>query len=200
MPSRTNIQLQLWADKEIERFIRMDSAATRCPSCQSLNVNLTDKYYAVCEDCKFCCSKSNLKYRGVNEMPLNAPVKETIVVPVGEHKGVIKEIKTKEVVYGDERFTYLQIYVTVDGVKKADGETLVIHLDCPFEISENNTLGKLLMKFGCTEDQIRDSVRLNKDIDVEQYIKVGTKVVYTTDNEKGKKGGLFAKILVMRKA
>lgn len=126
-------------------------------------------------------------------MPIEVPVKESIAIEEGKHTGEITDVKQET--RGDEGYTYIDVHVTVDDLKKKDGKPVTIKAGHPATISLKSGLGKLIQDFGCTEDEIREAIEKEENIDIEKFIKKGMPVTYMTKNEKSKDGGLFAVIV-----
>jgi len=121
-------------------------------------------------------------------MPILVKGRESISIPEGKHTGKIQQV-TKEV-RGKEGYEYLDVYVTVDGVKNSKGEEVTIKYGCPFDLTPNTKLGKLLMNFGVTRKQIESG----EEIDIEEILKKGTPVSFMTIDEKTDRG-VFARIV-----
>lgn len=124
-------------------------------------------------------------------MPIQVPVKESISIEEGKHTGEITDVKQET--RGDAGYTYIDVHVTVDDLKKQDGTPVTIKAGFPATISEKSGLGKILQEFGCKKDQIADAT--GKTLDIEEFIKKGTAINYMTKNEKSESGGIFAVIV-----
>lgn len=111
---------------------------------------------------------------GVKNM-VKAKVQDTIKLEDGKHTGVVKELIEKK-----EPYHYLDIVITE---KETDFD---LKCGVPLYISENSALGKILINFGAT-------LEVDSDLEVDDFIKSGQKVEFTTVTEETKKGN-FARI------
>lgn len=107
---------------------------------------------------------------------MKAKVKESIKIEDGKHEGVIKELIERK-----EPYNYLDIFVEEKKQK--------IELRCgvPFYITENSALGQILANFGA-------KLEVNKEIEIEDFIKEGMEVEFITMTEKTERGS-FARII-----
>lgn len=67
----------------------------------------------------------------------------------------------------------------MDDVKTTKGEPVSIKYGTPMDLTVNTKLGKLLMNFGVTKDQIA----AGESIDIEQVVKTGSEVTCMTQEE-----------------
>lgn len=107
---------------------------------------------------------------------MKAKVEKTIKIDDGKHEGEITAIN-----YKDEPYNY------VDVVIKESKQEIDLKCGVPFSVTENTALGKMLIAFGA-------KLEVDKEIEIEDYLKVGTKVEFLTMTEKTSKG-TFARIL-----
>jgi hypothetical protein len=107
---------------------------------------------------------------------LKAKVEKTIKIDDGKHEGEITAIN-----YKDEPYNYVDIVI------KESKQDIELKCGVPFSITENTALGKLLQAFGAT-------LEVDKEIEVEDFLKTGTKVEFLTMTEKTAKG-TFARII-----
>jgi len=103
-------------------------------------------------------------------------VEKTIKIDDGYHKGIITNIE-----YRTEPFEYVDIHI-----KETETD---IELKCgvPFNITENTALGQMLQRFGAT-------LEVDKEIEVEDFIKKDVKVEFLTRTDKTDRGN-FARIV-----
>lgn len=131
--------------------------------------------------------------------PIVVKGRESISIPEGKHRGKITNIEQR--VSKKEGYEYLDVHVSVDGLKNAKGELVSIKYGAPFDVTNidcctvatfigNTKLGKLLMKFGVTEEQIKSG----ESIDVEKFLKKGRDVQFMTKDEETDRG-TFARIV-----
>ncbi len=112
------------------------------------------------------------------ETMVKAKVEKAVTIADGKHTGKIKELIEKE-----KPYHYVDIVISVD--------ELDIDLKCgvPVHITENSALGKILTNFGASLEE-------GKEVEVENFLKDGTEVEFTTVTEETKKGS-FARIQPM---
>jgi hypothetical protein len=114
-------------------------------------------------------------------MPIEIKGRESITIPQGVHKGEITKVEERT---SDKGYVYIDVSVTVGDVELKDGKNPEIRYGVPADLTQNTKLGKLLMAFGITQDQIVSG----EPIDVEDVLKTGTKVEYLTKDETTEKG------------
>lgn len=107
---------------------------------------------------------------------MKAKVEKTIKIDDGKHTGEIKEL-----IYKDTPYNYVDVVIKED--------KLDIDLKCgvPFSITENTALGQMLKRFGADLEE-------GQEIEVDDFLKVGSKVEFMTLTEKTKKG-TFVRVL-----
>jgi len=100
------------------------------------------------------------------------------------NKGVITKVElATRGEKGGEQFEYVDIFVLLDDAKAE------LKYSCPADITVNTKLGKTLMNFGVSEEDIESG----KELDVEAILK-GKKVSCLTQNEVSPRG-TFARIV-----
>jgi len=127
-----------------------------------------------------------VEIRGVYCMPIEITGRESIKVEDGKHFGKIAKVESRDV----KDFTYLDTYIELDDVKNSKGEAVSIKYGCPLDLTVNTKLGKLLMAFGVSKEQIASG----ESIDIEQILKVGTEVQLMTQEETSDRG-TFARVV-----
>lgn len=102
-----------------------------------------------------------------------AKVEETIVLKEGQYEGEIvkNEVTTPE----GKDYEYHDTFVKVLGTDYE--EAPVIKLGCPFKITENTILGKVLQKFGA-------ELKVKEMLDTDEFLKPGQKVVFSVVTKK----------------
>ena len=121
-------------------------------------------------------------------MPIVIKGRESVSIPEGKHAGKISDVKQEA--RGKEGYEYLDVHVTVEGVKNSKGEDVTIKYGCPFDLTPNTKLGKLLMLFGVA----KNSIEKEEEIDIEEHLKKGAEVEFMTIDEKSDRGK-FARIV-----
>jgi hypothetical protein len=109
-------------------------------------------------------------------MPLVVKGRESVAIEEGKHKGVIRKVEKRT---SDEGYVYIDISLTVDDMKNSDGEPVIVKCGCPIDMTKNTKLGKVVMNFGVTPEEID----AGEDFDLEKIFAVGKKVTYLTKNE-----------------
>jgi hypothetical protein len=126
-------------------------------------------------------------------MPITIRGRETLSIPEGKHEAKISSLKVEK--RGKEGYEYLDVHVELYKLAGKDGKKPDIKYGMPFDLSANTKLGKLLIAFGVTEDEIKSKEPLN----LEDILKVGMKVqVLTKDVETP--NGTFAEIVSLKPA
>lgn len=110
------------------------------------------------------------------ELKMKAKVEKTIKIDDGMHEGEITAINYKE-----EPYNY------VDVVIKEKEQEIELKCGLPFSVTENTALGRMLQRFGA-------KLEVDKEIEIEDFIKTGIKVEFQTLTETTKKG-TFARIV-----
>jgi hypothetical protein len=121
-------------------------------------------------------------------MAIDVPVRESVEIQEGKHKGTITKIAVRP-----EPYEYLDIYIELDDVKDTKGNPVSVKEGMPLGISLRSKLGKTLIKFGCEESLIEEKAKAGESIDVEPYFK-NKKVVLMTTNESTERG-TFARVV-----
>lgn len=121
-------------------------------------------------------------------MPIMVKGRESVTIPEGKHTGKISDIKQEA--RGKEGYEYLDVHVTVDGVQNTKGEDVTIKYGCPFDLTPNTKLGKLLMLFGLD----KDTIVKEEEFDIEKHLEKGAEVEFMTIDEKSDRGK-FARIV-----
>jgi len=116
------------------------------------------------------------KQRKEIEKMVKTKVQDTIKIEDGKHEGVIKELIEKT-----EPYNYLDIVI------KEKEQDIDLKCGVPVHVTENSALGKILINFGAT-------LEVDKEIDIDSYIKKNMKVEFSTITEETKKGN-FARIV-----
>ena len=80
----------------------------------------------------------------------------------------------------------------MEDVRDSNGKAITIKDGCPLSISTKSKLGKTLLRFGCSEEQIEENY--GKEMETDEFLKTGTKVTLMTVNEKADKG-TFARVV-----
>lgn len=107
---------------------------------------------------------------------MKAKVQETIKIDDGKHEGVISRID-----YRDKPYNYVDIVI------KENKSDIELRCGVPFSVTENTALGKLLITFGA-------ELKVNEELEIEDYLKAGVKVEFLTITETTSKG-TFARIV-----
>lgn len=102
------------------------------------------------------------------EIKMKAKVHEVVVLKDGSYVGEIIDIQ-----YREEPYNYVDIVVR----EKESGKGLKVGV--PFYVAENSKLGEMLIRFGA-------ELKPDKEIEVEDFIKVGSYVDFITMMKKGK--------------
>lgn len=109
---------------------------------------------------------------------------EGISITDGAHTGVLTDIK--EEVRGEGKYTYIDVYVSVDGIKKQGGGPITIKDGMPKQITKGSKLGKTLKRFGLSDEMLEKAIRQEIPIDITLFLKKGMKVQYIVmGDEKG---------------
>jgi len=98
-------------------------------------------------------------------------VKKAIIIPDGEHLGVVTNIR-----YRSKPFEYVDLEIEF----KVDDEQIKIRAGYPQVISEKSKLGQLLMRFG---EKLIEGVSIDPD-----DIIIGKKIKFKTKTEENAKG------------
>jgi hypothetical protein len=137
-------------------------------------------------------------------MPIKIVGRESTIIPEGKHLAKISALKVEK--RGKENYEYLDVHVELQDVETKEGKhpsinfvlpcgNMKIKYGCPFDLTPNTKLGKLLKAFGVSDAQIASG----ESLDIEQVLKVGKSVqILTKDVETDK--GTFAEILSVRPA
>lgn len=110
-----------------------------------------------------------------------------MVIPEGKHVGKIAELKQET--RGKENYEYLDVWVSIQNLKDSKGNQVTIKYGCPFDLTPNTKLGKLLKKFGCPEEKIKSG----ESVDIEKFLKKGMNITFMTKDEETDRG-TFARI------
>ena len=99
---------------------------------------------------------------------MKAKVVEIVVIPDGNHSGIITEINYRKIPY-----EYVDLTIMVDETEK--------ELKCgvPFFVALNSQLGEMLIRFGA-------ELKKGTTVEIEDFIKTGAKVDFITMMKKGK--------------
>jgi hypothetical protein len=108
---------------------------------------------------------------------------EAISVPDGAYTGKIFDVK--EETRGEGKYIYVDVYVTVNGINKADGDAVTIKDGMSKHLSKGSKLGKTCMRFGLSEQDLDKSVKEQIPIDV----------TYIVMNETSNDGKTYARIV-----
>jgi len=112
--------------------------------------------------------------------------RESISIEEGKHTGKVSRIEKRDT----KEFVYLDVHVSVDGAEKGDGLPVTIKYGCPFDLTVNTKLGRLMMNFGVP----RSDIEAKRKVNVADVLKKGIKVQFLTQNEKTD-NGIFARIV-----
>lgn len=107
---------------------------------------------------------------------MKAKVEKTITIEDGKHTGIIKGLE-----YKTEPYSYVDIVI------KEDKSEVELKCGVPFKVTENTALGGILENFGA-------KLEVNKEIEIEDYLKENRKVEFITVTVKNDKGK-FARIV-----
>lgn len=129
---------------------------------------------------------AGVEKKGEFDMPIEIKGRESIKIEDGKHTGKIEKIEQRDI----KDYTYLDFFVQLDDVKTTKGELVSIKYGTPMDLTINTKLGKLLMNFGVTKDQIASG----ESIDIEQIVKTGTEVTLMTQEETTDRG-TFARVV-----
>lgn len=121
-------------------------------------------------------------------MPIEIKGRESVAIPEGKHTGKIEDVKVET--RGKEGYEYLDVHVSVDGVTNTKGEVINIKYGCPLDLTPNTKLGKLLMEFGVTKEEIEKGIA----VDIESVLKTGSEIQFMCKDEKNDRGK-FARII-----
>ena len=114
-------------------------------------------------------------------MVLVRKVTENIIVDEGEHNGVITDVREHLAEKNNEKFTYIDFYVTLAGTDR------VLKFGVPDNVSEKSKAGKLLTKFG-------HKLRLGETIDFETL--KNENIIFTTVNNTSKDNITYPSIVL----
>jgi hypothetical protein len=117
---------------------------------------------------------------------------EAVSVPDGQHTGRIFAVKKE--VRGEGKYTYIDVYVTVDGLTKSDGSPVVIKDGMSKHLSINSKLGKTCMRFGLSEEDLDKATKEGIPLDVTNFLRLDTPVQYMVLTET-KDGKTYARIV-----
>jgi hypothetical protein len=114
-------------------------------------------------------------------MPIRITGRESTTIPEGKHPARISALKVEK--RGKENYEYLDVHVEIQDVELKDGRHPSIKYGCPFDLTPNTKLGKLLKAFGVSDEQIASE----EPLDIEKYLAVGKSVqILTKDVETDK--------------
>ena len=99
-------------------------------------------------------------------------VEKAFKIDDGKHTGKISDIT-----YKTEPYEYIDI-----NIEETDSKA-VLKCGVPFHITENSSLGMILINFGCDLKKFID-----KEIEVEDYLKKGMEAEFLTQTEATDKG------------
>lgn len=117
---------------------------------------------------------------------------EAISIPDGEHTGKVQELK--EEIRGEGKYTYIDVYITVDGLNKNDGSPVVIKDGMSKHLSKGSKLGKACMRFGLSEEDLDKGIKEEIPIDVTKFLQKDKAVRYMVLNET-KEGKTYARVV-----
>lgn len=121
---------------------------------------------------------STVKKEGGISMALKMTWEVPQTVPEGKHTGVIEKV---EAVERKEGMEYIDITLT------CDGEEAKPRAGYPAGLSPTTLLGQLIQRFGAPTD-------IGTEIDLEEYLVVGTRVQYLTI-DKATERGTFSRVV-----
>jgi hypothetical protein len=117
----------------------------------------------------------------------------SVIIPEGKHPARISALKVEK--RGKENYEYLDVHVEIQDVETKEGKHPSIKYGCPFDLTPNTKLGKLLKAFGVSDSQIASG----ESLDIEKVLTVGKNVqILTKDVETDK--GTFAEIVSLKPA
>ena len=103
-------------------------------------------------------------------------------IPLGAHKGTIVEMQEEQ--KGAQQFPYLDIQIRLDDVQDNRGNNPTLVYGCPVDnVTPNSRLGKLLMKFGLSEEKLVSGEPINvKDVLMNKSVEL---VTMDSTNDRG---------------
>lgn len=104
-------------------------------------------------------------------------VKQVIDIPEGSHTGEIVRNEKNITEKDDKTYEYHDTIIRLTDIK---GD-VQLKVGVPFNISEKSALGKLLKRFGAV-------LKVDEDVDTDEYLKKGLKVKFLTKNKKTANG------------
>lgn len=163
----------------------------QCSDClsQNLKIMYTKDFPLQYFFCKFCRHLIRFDDKKITEeiekqkkKMVKVKVEETIVIEEGKHEGEILDIRERT-----EPYHYIDFVVSVDEIKKQNGEPLSIKTGYSAFVSENSALGNFLSRMGM-------KLKTGKELELDTLLK--RKVSYLTVNEVSKKdGNTYARIV-----
>jgi hypothetical protein len=134
-------------------------------------------------------------------MPIKIVGRESTIIPEGKHPARISALKVEKrgkekALNGDccssaSSYEYLDVHVEIQDVETKEGKHPSIKYGCPFDLTPNTKLGKLLKAFGVSDSQIASG----ESLDIEKVLTVGKSVqILTKDVETDKMDSLSASL------
>ena len=107
---------------------------------------------------------------------MKAKIEKAASIEDGSHEGKIIKIEYKE-----KPYRYVDITIK-ESIKEIE-----LRASYPFKITENTALGQILQNFGA-------ALVIGEDIEIEDYLKIGSSVSFITMTEQTERGK-FARII-----
>lgn len=122
------------------------------------------------------------------DMALFVEGREAVKVPDGVHPGRITKVE-KNIRGTVKQYEYIDIYIELSDIRNKEGELVELRESAPSNLTPNTKLGRILMNFGTTQEQIIS----NEPIDIEAVLKDKTVTLQTLEETTDR--GTFAKVV-----
>jgi len=165
----------------------------QCSNCLSNNLkyiengNLTIKFFY----CKFCGHLMKKNDKKISEVinkeikkKMDIPVEKSLSIEDGLHEGEIVDLQQRD--YGT--YSYLDVVVTVDKLKKEDGNPITLKVGFPLPATDKSSLGKFLELVGFELVEGETIKNVEKKL-------IGINLSYQTVEQKGKDGNMYSNVM-----
>lgn len=188
-------------DKNDKYFLTWCKIKTECSKCGYYNIlkihhNQTQNFGS----CLLCGESLSINYIDLRKklkkyllnrekyLKMDLKIEKGLDIKDGLHEGEILDVKESSYEKGDNKFSYLDIYISVDDFETKDGDAFKLKAGFPLPPTTNSALGKFLLRFGLWKkagDEIKD---------IETKL-IGLPVCYLTMKKTGKDNNEYVNIV-----
>jgi len=148
--------------------------------------------------CKFCYHLLSFNYDDIEKQierylkeqkeKMDIKIEKGMEIEDGKHVGEIMDVKESHYSKGENEFSYLDVFISVDELVNKDGNKVTLKAGFPLPATTSSGLGKFLKNMGLWSEEGETVKNVEKSL-------IGLPVSYLTIKETGKDGKEYTNIV-----